>query len=97
MRLAFDTVVVGGGPAGAVAARQLARHGARTLLVEASRYDRYRIGEVMDAYGRYLLRELSMEHVLEAVKAVPCDGVVSAWGTDDLAVRPAIKNQYGAA
>jgi len=97
VRLAFDVVVVGGGPAGAVAARQLAQNGAGVLLVEASRYDRYRIGEVMDAYGRYLLCQLGMEHVLESVKAVQCDGVVSAWGTDDLAVRPAIKNQHGAA
>lgn len=39
----WDAVVVGAGPAGAVVARQLARGGARTLLVEAKRFPRAKV------------------------------------------------------
>ncbi|MBI3779520.1 MAG: FAD-dependent oxidoreductase, partial [candidate division NC10 bacterium] len=38
----YDTIVVGGGPAGATAAYELARAGARVLLLERRRLPRYK-------------------------------------------------------
>ena len=38
----YDALVVGAGPAGAVAAYELARAGARTLLIEKARLPRYK-------------------------------------------------------
>ena len=40
---AWDVVVVGAGPAGAMAARELARLGAEVLLVDKSRFPRYKV------------------------------------------------------
>ena len=53
----WDAVVIGAGPAGALAARQLALGGARVLLVEKARFPRWKIcgaclnGHALDALG----------------------------------------------
>ena len=39
---AFDAIVVGAGPAGSTAARELAAAGARTLVVERAAWPRYK-------------------------------------------------------
>src|SRR5690349_25109681 len=54
-----DVVVIGGGPAGAVAASRLADAGHRVLVLERERFPRYHIGEsllsatlpILDAIG----------------------------------------------
>src|ERR1700692_3155008 len=39
----WDVIVVGAGPAGSVAARELARHGAAVLLVDKARFPRPKV------------------------------------------------------
>jgi len=59
MRDAPDVLVIGGGPAGAVAATLLADAGHRVLVLERERFPRYHIGEsllsatlpILDAVG----------------------------------------------
>jgi flavin-dependent dehydrogenase len=56
---AFDAVVIGGGPAGAVCASRLAAHGRSVILFERGRHPRFHLGEsllpasmgVLDAMG----------------------------------------------
>lgn len=43
--LAFDTIIIGGGPAGASTAAILGEHGHRVLLIEREKFPRYHIGE----------------------------------------------------
>ena len=41
----YDSIIIGGGPAGASAAAVLAAYGHRVLVLERDKYPRYRIGE----------------------------------------------------
>ncbi len=43
----FDTLIIGGGPAGASAAAILAEHGRRVLVLEREKFPRYHVGESM--------------------------------------------------
>ena len=62
----WDAVVIGAGPAGATAARQLARRGARTLLLERQALPRYKVcGGGVPARTADLL-QLDIQPVVEA-------------------------------
>lgn len=61
-----DVLVIGAGPAGAVAAASLHRDGLRTLVVEKQRFPRFVIGESLLPHTMDLLKEVGL---LEAVEA----------------------------
>lgn len=69
-----DTVVIGGGPAGAIAAALLARSGARVTIVDPPRPDTVRIGETLPAAAARLLQDQ------ELPGHGPIGGVISRWG-----------------
>jgi phenylalanine ammonia-lyase len=60
----WDAIVVGGGPAGSIAALVLARRGRRVLLLERSRFPRFHIGESMLSYSAALFQQLGIEQAV---------------------------------
>jgi hypothetical protein len=61
----FDAVIVGGGPAGAVAGAYLARSGIRPLIVEKETFPRFAIGESLLPCGNDILKDLGVWPELE--------------------------------
>lgn len=61
-----DVLVIGAGPAGAMAAALLAQNGYRVLVMERQHFPRFSIGESLLAYAAQLLQDAGM---LEAVLA----------------------------
>jgi flavin-dependent dehydrogenase len=81
----YETIVIGGGPAGSTAAALLARHGHRVLLLEKERFPRYHIGESLLPYCYFPLQRIGMIEKMKAsdfvkkysVQFVSTDGKVS--------------------
>jgi flavin-dependent dehydrogenase len=68
----WDAIVIGAGPAGTVAARELARQGAQTLLVERQSFPRGKVcGGCLNGRALAGLAALGLEHVLAEARAVP--------------------------
>lgn len=72
--------VLGGGPAGASAALELARLGIDTLLIEQTGGSGNPIGECLAPSANPLLRGLGLEDVLQQTNALPSYGNRSRWG-----------------
>ncbi|MFQ5880557.1 MAG: geranylgeranyl reductase family protein [Dehalococcoidia bacterium] len=66
----YDAVVIGAGPAGSAAARDVARHGFKTLLLE----EHPTIGQPLHCAGLVTPRTLAMAQVPEAVVVNPLRG-----------------------
>lgn len=93
--LAHDVAVVGGGPAGATAALTLARVGLDVVMVEASRYQRVRLGETVPPPARKVLARLGLGANWAATEVTPSFGTSSAWGGPELASNSFISSPYG--
>ncbi|MBM3832959.1 MAG: NAD(P)/FAD-dependent oxidoreductase [Verrucomicrobia bacterium] len=56
----YDTIVIGGGPAGASASAVLAERGRRVLVLEREKFPRYHIGESLLPFTFYPLQRLGL-------------------------------------
>ena len=56
----YDTLIIGGGPAGSSAAAILAGHGHRVLVVEREKFPRYHIGESLIPFTYHPLHRLGL-------------------------------------
>ena len=81
MKLSFDVVVAGGGPAGSAMALDLSRRGLRVALIEQSAYENFRVGETLPPEIRRLLTELGVWERFMASDRVESHGIRSAWET----------------
>jgi flavin-dependent dehydrogenase len=81
----IDVLIVGAGPAGAVAATVLARGGARVRLVDRARFPRDKLcGDTVNPGTIALLRALGMAERIEA-RGLPVDGMLVT-GVDGVSV-----------
>jgi flavin-dependent dehydrogenase len=71
MTTTWDTIVIGGGPAGSTTAGLLAKAGQRVLLLEKESFPRFHIGESLIPYGNDVLHELGVWGKLEQMGFMP--------------------------
>lgn len=68
----WDAIVIGAGPAGCLAARELARHDRRTLLVDAKYFPRAKVcGGCLNRRGQALLKSVGLAHIYDRCELRP--------------------------
>jgi flavin-dependent dehydrogenase len=77
---AYDVVVIGGGPGGAMSGTLLADAGKRVLLLEAMKFPRYHIGESLLSGTAELLQRIGVLDRLENDGYIKKHGVQWVWG-----------------
>jgi flavin-dependent dehydrogenase len=76
----WDVIIIGGGPAGALAGLSLARRGRRTIILEKSKFPRFHVGESFLPATLDLLKELGLEPALREMPHMPKFGAEFAMG-----------------
>lgn len=72
----WPVVIVGGGPAGAVAARQLALAGQRVLLLDKAKFPRPKVcGGCLGGFTLSTLASVGLQHLPEQLGAVPLETI----------------------
>ncbi|WP_144635356.1 NAD(P)/FAD-dependent oxidoreductase [Bordetella genomosp. 13] len=75
-----EVVIIGAGPAGAVAAALLKRHGHDVLVLERQRFPRFSIGESLLAHCLEFVEEAGMLPAVQAAGFQVKNGAAFAWG-----------------
>jgi flavin-dependent dehydrogenase len=89
-----EIVVLGAGPAGAVAASELARRGFRVLLISRAREAQPSAGECLAPGIRPLLEAAGMWDTFLSAGHMASSGIRSYWGSDDPAERHFLFSPY---
>jgi flavin-dependent dehydrogenase len=78
----YDVVIIGGGPGGAMASTLLADFGKKVLLLEATAFPRYHIGESLLSGTAELLNKIGVLSRLESEGYIKKFGVEWVWGSE---------------
>jgi flavin-dependent dehydrogenase len=89
----YKTIILGGGPAGCAAAIRLARDGQEVALIERSRYETPRIGELLPPIAGIQLQRLGVAEA--CLTQIPSSGIVSLWGSSQPYENDFIFSPYG--
>ena len=89
--------MIGGGPAGSVAALALARAGFRCVVLEKKSAPAWKIGETLAPESRRMLQSLHVWEAFLAAGHLPSPGAVSCWGGDVPVEKDFIFNPHGCA
>ncbi|MFF8271493.1 FAD-dependent monooxygenase [Streptomyces sp. NPDC016562] len=98
-REAYDAVVAGAGPAGAVAALVLARAGRRVAIVDeplVPAAGAHKVGESLPSAATPLLRDLGLWPEAVAAPHLRSTGTYLSWGSPALHERGPVQDPYGA-
>ncbi|HEY1921838.1 MAG TPA: NAD(P)/FAD-dependent oxidoreductase [Tepidisphaeraceae bacterium] len=76
----YDAIVIGGGPAGSIAALALAKRGRKVIVLEKAVFPRFHIGESFLPATFDRLKELGLEPALRKLPHVPKFGAEFAMG-----------------
>jgi len=91
----FEVAVIGGGPAGAAAAINLSRLGHKVVLLEQSGYNTPKIGETIYPSTKPILNSLGVWTTFNTIDSIPCYGIQSSWGGNDLVSDSFIISPFG--
>lgn len=91
----YDAVIIGGGPAGTVAALVLKRLGRHVAVIDRPHPVKKRIGESLPSAARPLMEKLGLMSLLEKGPHAPAYGNVSAWGSSELSATDFIMDPNG--
>jgi flavin-dependent dehydrogenase len=91
----YDTLIIGGGPAGTAAAIVLAEHGKHVAVVERSDYSGFRIGETLPPMARPFLGRFGVLDRMACHCHAVSPGVESAWGGDEPYIHDFLFDQDG--
>src|SRR4051794_7742445 len=91
----WDTLVIGGGPAGCAAAIALARGGHSVCIVEDRQAGDFKVGESLPPAIKPLLQTLGAMTACNGEWAIPSHGNQSAWGSPRLTDTDFIRDPNG--
>ena len=94
MKLNFDTLILGGGPAGFATGIPLVQAGFKVLLVDLAT-PQVRKGEMLTPKALHLLDQLGCKEDFEAGNHLECPGIISSWGSPEPFEADFIRNPWG--
>lgn len=91
----YDVGIIGGGPAGGVAALVLARAGYSVALMDDADGNALKVGDSLPGAARRILGDLDLLHLLEWGPHLTSHGTLAGWGEADLGSMDFIRDPYG--